>query len=119
MRPVGLYEAVAFAARGIAEGDRQGGDDGMRSAALWRIAILAGIVILREVLCATGVIGRLTMQPPHSIATDLVAMLWSGALNKAIAKTLGNALLARPIPDYASLHPGYGHECAFTPAGRP
>jgi NitT/TauT family transport system permease protein len=64
------------------------------SLALWRIAILAGIMILLEILCATGVIGRLTMQPPHRIATDLAVMLWSGALNKAIAKTLGNALAA-------------------------
>lgn len=68
---------------------------GIRSgAALWRIAILAGLVILLEILCAAGVIGRLTMQPPHRIVTDLAAMLWSGALNKAIVKTLGNVLFA-------------------------
>jgi NitT/TauT family transport system permease protein len=64
------------------------------SPALWRIAILAGVVILLEVLCATGVIGRLTMQPPHRIVTDLIAMLWSGALDKAILRTLGNVLVA-------------------------
>ncbi|RDJ20006.1 ABC transporter permease subunit [Bosea caraganae] len=34
------------------------------------------------------------MQPPHRILTDLFAMLATGALNKAIAKTLGNALIA-------------------------
>jgi NitT/TauT family transport system permease protein len=62
------------------------------SAALWRITILAGLVALLEVLCATGVIGRLTMQPPHRMVTDLAAMLWSGTLNKAIAKTLVNVL---------------------------
>ncbi len=64
------------------------------SPALWRVVILAGLVILLEVLCATGVIGRLTMQPPHRMVTDLAAMLVSGTLNKAIAKTLGNALAA-------------------------
>lgn len=66
----------------------------MKSPLLCRIAILAGVVALLEILCAAGVIGRLTMQPPHRIVTDLVAMLASGALNKAIAKTLGNALAA-------------------------
>jgi NitT/TauT family transport system permease protein len=66
----------------------------MKSAALWRTAILAGAVILLEVLCATGVIGPLTMQPPHRMVGDLFSMLWSGALNKAILKTLGNALAA-------------------------
>jgi NitT/TauT family transport system permease protein len=58
------------------------------------MVILAGIVVAVEALCAAGVIGPLTMQPPHRIATDLVAMLASGALNKAILKTLGNALAA-------------------------
>jgi NitT/TauT family transport system permease protein len=66
----------------------------MRSPLLWRIVILAVAVVLLEALCAAGVIGRLTMQPPHRIVTDLAAMLASGALNKAIAKTLGNALAA-------------------------
>lgn len=66
----------------------------MRSPVLWRILILAGIVVLIEILCKTGVIDKLTMQPPHRILSDLAAMLISGALNKAIAKTLGNALIA-------------------------
>ncbi|WP_210207951.1 ABC transporter permease [Bosea caraganae] len=66
----------------------------MKSPVLWRIVILAGLVILLEVLCVAGVIDKLTMQPPHRILTDLFAMLATGALNKAIAKTLGNALIA-------------------------
>jgi NitT/TauT family transport system permease protein len=66
----------------------------MRSPVLWRIVMLAGVVAVLEALCTAGVIGRLTMQPPHRMAIDLVVMLASGALNKAIAKTLGNALLA-------------------------
>lgn len=66
----------------------------MRSPVLWRIGIIAGLVGLLEVLCLTGVIDKLTMQPPHRIVIDLVLMLASGTLNAAIAKTLGNALVA-------------------------
>ncbi len=66
----------------------------MRNPVLWRIAIIAGLVILLEVLCLTGVIDKLTMQPPHRIVIDLVLMLAAGTLNGAIAKTLGNALIA-------------------------
>jgi NitT/TauT family transport system permease protein len=66
----------------------------MRGPLLWRLLVLAGSVGLLEVLCITGVIKPLTMQPPHRIVTDLVAMLASGALNGAIAKTLGNAFIA-------------------------
>jgi NitT/TauT family transport system permease protein len=66
----------------------------MKSPGLWRVLILAGLVALLEALCLVGVINKLTMQPPHRIVADLYAMLASGALNKAIAKTLGNALIA-------------------------
>lgn len=66
----------------------------LRSPVLWRMVMLAGIVAVLEALCAAGVIGRLTMQTPHRMIIDLVVMLASGALNKAIAKTFGNVLLA-------------------------
>ncbi len=66
----------------------------MKSPVFWRIVILAAFVALLETLCAAGMIGRLTMQPPHRIAADLASMLASGALNKAIARTLGNVLAA-------------------------
>jgi NitT/TauT family transport system permease protein len=66
----------------------------MRSPLLWRLVILAALVALLEVLCLTRVITPLTMQPPHRIVTDLAAMLASGSLNGAIAKTLGNAATA-------------------------
>lgn len=66
----------------------------MKTAALWRIAILAGLVALVEALCLAGVIDKLTMQPPHRIVMDLGRMLASGTLDGAIAKTLGNALVA-------------------------
>jgi NitT/TauT family transport system permease protein len=67
------------------------------SPVFWRIVILAGAVALFEALCAAGVIGRLTMQPPHRIITDLISMLASGALNKSIVLTLGHALAAFAI----------------------
>jgi NitT/TauT family transport system permease protein len=66
----------------------------MSAPALCRIAFLAGLALLLEVLCLTGVIDRLTMQPPHQIVLDLVHMLATGALNLAILKTLANSLIA-------------------------
>jgi NitT/TauT family transport system permease protein len=66
----------------------------MRSPVLWRIVMLAGVVAVLEALCTAGVIGPFTMQPPHRMMIDLVVMLASGALNNAIVKTFGNALLA-------------------------
>lgn len=66
----------------------------MKRARLWRIAILLGCVAVLEVLCLTGVINKLTMQPPHRIVVDLVNMLVSGSLNGAIAMTLRNAGIA-------------------------
>lgn len=63
----------------------------MSRAALYRLLILAAVVGAFEVLCATGAIGRLTMQPPHRMLLDLWTILRSGSLNGAIAKTLANA----------------------------
>lgn len=60
----------------------------------YRLLIVAAAIALLEVLCATGVIDRITMQPPHQIARDLVQILVSGKLNGAIRKTLGNAAFA-------------------------
>jgi NitT/TauT family transport system permease protein len=59
-----------------------------------RIAVLAAALIALEALCLAGVIDRITMQPPHLIARDLYRLLASGRMNAAIAKTLGNTLLA-------------------------
>jgi NitT/TauT family transport system permease protein len=66
----------------------------MKTASLVRITILIGCIAVLEVLCLTRVIGQLTMQPPHRMVVDLVALLASGSFNKAIAKTLGNAAVA-------------------------
>lgn len=66
----------------------------MTRAALYRTAILAGTVALFEILCLTGKIDRITMQPPHRMVMDLGQMLASGKLNAAIVKTLSNAGIA-------------------------
>lgn len=61
---------------------------------LLTVAFLVGIVLLLELLCAIGQIGRITMQPPHQIAIDLWRILASGSMNAAIRQTLGNAAIA-------------------------
>lgn len=66
----------------------------MKRASLYRALILLGLAGFVEVMCLTGRIDKLTMQPPHRIATDLWAMLISGKLNGAIAKTMTNAGIA-------------------------
>ena len=67
--------------------------------ASWRLTLIRGLILLGfigllEVLCAYGIIDTLTMQPPHRILTDLVRLLASGAFNRAIARTLSNAMIA-------------------------
>jgi len=64
------------------------------SLTLIRGLILLGFIGLLEVLCACGVIDTLTMQPPQRIFTDLVRLLASGAFNRAIVRTLSNAMIA-------------------------
>ena len=66
----------------------------MTRVALYRVLVIAAAVLLLELLCAAGVIDRITMPPPHTILRDLAALLASGSLNGAIAKTLGNASMA-------------------------
>ena len=67
--------------------------------ASWRLTLIRGLILLGfigllEVLCAYGIIDTLTMQPPHRILTDLVRLLASGAFNRAIVRTLSNAMIA-------------------------
>jgi len=60
----------------------------------YRLAVIVGAIALLEVLCLAGVIDKITMQPPHRIAIDLVRLLASGRMNAAIVKTLSNTLIA-------------------------
>jgi NitT/TauT family transport system permease protein len=66
----------------------------MRRITFYRILVVAGAVLVLEALCWARVIDRITMPPPHQIVRDLMAMLASGALKAAIAKTLTNAAIA-------------------------
>jgi NitT/TauT family transport system permease protein len=61
---------------------------------LLRLLVLAASVGVLEVLCARGVIDQLTMQPPHQIFLDLVHLIVSGGLTRAILRTLSNAMIA-------------------------
>jgi NitT/TauT family transport system permease protein len=66
----------------------------MTRIALYRVLVIAVAVLLLELLCAVGVIDRITMQPPHRIVRDLAVILVSGSQNAAILKTLTNASIA-------------------------
>ena len=60
----------------------------------WQLVVVGAFVALLEVLCAIGVIDRVTMPPPHRIAADFVRLMASGRFNAEILKSLGNVLLA-------------------------
>jgi NitT/TauT family transport system permease protein len=59
-------------------------------AACYRLLLVAATVLLLEVLCRAGVIDHLTMQPPSEMVRDLVVLLASGSMNRAMLKTLTN-----------------------------
>jgi NitT/TauT family transport system permease protein len=61
---------------------------------LWRLLVIVAVIALLEVLCAIGIIDKITMQAPHLIARDLFHILVSGRMNAAIAKTATNTALA-------------------------
>ena len=64
------------------------------SARWLRLLILLLAVAVLELLCQLDIIDRLSMQPPHQMAIDLVHLLASGALNKAMLRTTSNVLIA-------------------------
>jgi NitT/TauT family transport system permease protein len=66
----------------------------MTRAARYRLALIAGAIVLIEILCRTSVIDRLTMQPPSEMARDLAVLLASGKMNGAMLKTLANVAIA-------------------------
>ncbi|MCP1336978.1 ABC transporter permease [Futiania mangrovi] len=59
-----------------------------------RLAVVAAFVLLIEVLCRTGVIGKLTMIPPSAMAVELWALLKSGKADADIVQTLRNVAVA-------------------------
>src|SRR5438477_9171655 len=66
----------------------------MKRLLAYRLAVIAGAIALLEIFCLTGVIDKITMQPPHLIARDLYRLLASGRMNGAIWKMSTNTLLA-------------------------
>jgi NitT/TauT family transport system permease protein len=66
----------------------------MTRAACYRLCFVLGGISLLEVLCRTGIIDHLTMQPPSEMLRDLVVLLASGAMNGAMLKTLMNVAIA-------------------------
>src|ERR1700683_3177705 len=69
----------------------------MTRAAYYRLAFIGGRILLLELLCRTGVIDRLTMQPPSEMVRDLAVLLASGAMNAAMLKTFLNVAVARGL----------------------
>ncbi len=59
-----------------------------------RTAVVVGFILLLELLCRYGVIGRMTMIPPSEMATHLWRLLQSGRANADIAETLSNVAVA-------------------------
>jgi len=60
----------------------------------YRWLVVVAAVALLELLCLTGVIDKITMQPPHLIARDFFRIIVSGRMNGAILKTTTNVLAA-------------------------
>ena len=66
----------------------------MTRATRYRLAFVAGVILLLELLCRTGVIDHLTMQPPSAMLRDLAVLLASGSMNHAMVKTFANVVFA-------------------------
>ena len=66
----------------------------MTRAARYRLVFIGGAILLLELLCRTGIIDRLTMQPPSAMVRDLLVLLASGSMNQAMVKTFWNVAIA-------------------------
>jgi NitT/TauT family transport system permease protein len=75
----------------------------MTRAAYYRLAFIGGAVLLLELLCRTGVIDRLTMQPPSEMVRDLAVLLGAGAMNAAMLKTFLNVAIASGLAVIAGI----------------
>ena len=69
----------------------------MSRAARYRLAFVIAAVLALEVLCRTGVIDHLTMQPPSEMLRDLALLLASGSMNGAMLKTFINVAVAASL----------------------
>jgi NitT/TauT family transport system permease protein len=59
-----------------------------------RLGVVAGAILLLEVLCRTGIISEQTIIAPSAMAAELFELLRSGEINADIASTLGNVAVA-------------------------
>jgi NitT/TauT family transport system permease protein len=66
----------------------------MSKVAWLRLWICVGAIVILELLCRIGVIGRFNFLPPSEIVGDLVALLASGQLTGAIVRTLSAVAIA-------------------------
>ncbi len=66
----------------------------MRSAGLYRLLIVAGLLAALEALCRSGIVTPFTMPAPNAIVRDLFRILIAGSMSAAIAKTLQDVALA-------------------------
>ena len=78
----------------------------MTRAAYYRLAFIGGSILLLELLCRTGVIDHLTMQPPSEMVRDLAVLLASGAMNAAMLKTFLNVAVATGVAVIAGIAVG-------------
>ncbi len=65
-----------------------------RAALFVRIAVLAGLVILLEICCRTGIIDPLTVIPPSEMIVSMVDHIGSGEFNESIVNTFSTIILA-------------------------
>lgn len=66
----------------------------MNRAAWVRLLLVAGMILVLELLCRIGVIDKLTMPPPSVILRDTFVLLASGSMNAALLKTFVNVITA-------------------------
>lgn len=60
----------------------------------WRIGVIAGSVLLVELLCRTGAISPLTLIPPSEMAQALARLLASGQIADDIVQTFSTVAIA-------------------------
>ena len=65
-----------------------------RAALLVRIALLAGLVLLLEIFCRTGIVDPLTVIPPSDMFASMIERVSSGELDEGIMQTFSTIALA-------------------------
>jgi NitT/TauT family transport system permease protein len=65
-----------------------------RAALLVRLALLAGLVLLLEICCRTGIVDTLTVIPPSDMVASMIEHVFSGELNESMLQTFSTIVLA-------------------------